>query len=235
MQKEPKKHWKRLICFIIEFELAHCSSLSTKGSNGHGVSSFWITWLKIKINIRKANLPSILEACALFVIMWVHTSDSWFMICWKRKLGSSYLSSLIHQTWVPMTFPVSWTKKQTLSFSVYSVCPNCYLYAFRKWILRSEKLVSVKECTSTVWNIIKSHIAPYITPIGNYRPNSRTKPWMYVRRSIMYEKNSCISLAEAGVRNISSVVCGFSSIKIHYSVNRIYEVYWYFLFNKISL
>ena len=31
-----------------------------------------------------------------------------------------------------------------------------------------------------------------------------------------------------GVRKISSVACGFSSVKIHYAVNRINEVYVFF-------
>ena len=54
------------------------------------------------------------------------------------------------------------------------------------------------------------------------RPNSRIKPWVYVRRSIMYEK-AAFCLAGTRIRKISSVSCGFSSIKIHYSVNRINE------------
>ena len=47
---------------------------------------------------------------------------------------------------------------------------------------------------------------------------NRIKPRLYVRRithSTMYEK------AETGVRKLSSVACGL----IHYSVNRINEVY----------
>ena len=39
---------------------------------------------------------------------------------------------------------------------------------------------------------------------------------------------SCILLTGTGVRRMSSVTCGFSSIKIHYSVNRINEVYVFF-------
>ena len=38
-------------------------------------------------------------------------------------------------------------------------------------------------------------------------------------------RKSCILLAGTGLRKISSVECGFSSIKIQYSVNRINEVY----------
>ena len=49
--------------------------------------------------------------------------------------------------------------------------------------------------------------------------DSRVKPRMYVRRSTMYEKAAFL------VRKISCVACGFSFIKIHYSVNRINEVY----------
>ena len=40
-----------------------------------------------------------------------------------------------------------------------------------------------------------------------------------------YVRKSSILLAGTGVRKISSVACGFSSVKIHYSVNRINEVY----------
>ena len=47
----------------------------------------------------------------------------------------------------------------------------------------------------------------------------------YVRRSIEYENNS-ISLAGTGVRKISFVACGFSCIKIHYTVNIINEVFF---------
>ena len=58
---------------------------------------------------------------------------------------------------------------------------------------------------------------------------------MYVRRRTMYEKNS-ILLAGTGVKKIRYVACGFSSVKIHYYVNRINEVYVVvFFFNKISL
>ena len=58
----------------------------------------------------------------------------------------------------------------------------------------------------------------------------------------VYIKNirkSSIFLAGIGVRNISSVACGFSPNKIHYSdypkslISRINEVYVFF--NKISL
>ena len=51
-----------------------------------------------------------------------------------------------------------------------------------------------------------------------------------ITRSTMYEKNS-ILLAGTGVRKISSVACGFNSIKIHFSDypkslnSRINEVY----------
>ena len=48
----------------------------------------------------------------------------------------------------------------------------------------------------------------------------------------MYEK-SCNLLAKIGVSKISSLACGFISVKIHYSVHRINEVY--VCFNKISL
>ena len=58
---------------------------------------------------------------------------------------------------------------------------------------------------------------------------NQIKPWMYVRRSAVL----CMKKLHF-VRKISSVACGFSCIKIHYSVNRINEVY-VFLFNKISL
>ena len=60
--------------------------------------------------------------------------------------------------------------------------------------------------------------------IRKSRPNSRIKPRMYVKRSIMCEKRYFVKSDLAGVRKISSVACGFSSIKIHYSVNRINEV-----------
>ena len=54
-----------------------------------------------------------------------------------------------------------------------------------------------------------------------------------------YVPKSSILLTGTGVWKISSVACGFSSIKIDYSdytkslISRIYEVY--VLFNKISL
>ena len=54
------------------------------------------------------------------------------------------------------------------------------------------------------------------------RPNSRIKPRMYVMRSIMKEK---AAFCKVELRKISSVACGFSSITIHYFVNRITEVY----------
>ena len=46
-------------------------------------------------------------------------------------------------------------------------------------------------------------------------------------------RKSSILLAETGVRKISYVACRFSSVKIHYSVIRINDVYVFF-FNKIS-
>ena len=70
--------------------------------------------------------------------------------------------------------------------------------------------------------------------IRKSRPNSRIKPRMYVKRSIMCEKRYFVKSGLAGVRKISSVACGFSSIKIHYSVNRINEVNVCF-FQHISL
>ena len=45
--------------------------------------------------------------------------------------------------------------------------------------------------------------------------NSRIKPRMYVWRSTILK--NCILLAGTGVKNDSTVVCGFSPIKIHYS------------------
>ena len=65
-------------------------------------------------------------------------------------------------------------------------------------------------------------------------------PWVHIRsnmRSTMYKKK--ILLSGTGVWKISSVACGFSSIKIYYSdypkslISRINEVYVFF--NKISL
>ena len=49
--------------------------------------------------------------------------------------------------------------------------------------------------------------------IGKSRPNSRIKPrmYMYVRRSIMYDK-AVFLLAGAGARKTKSVACGFSSV-----------------------
>ena len=40
-----------------------------------------------------------------------------------------------------------------------------------------------------------------------------------------YVRKSSILLTGTGVREISSAACWFSSVKIHYSVNRINEVY----------
>ena len=60
-------------------------------------------------------------------------------------------------------------------------------------------------------------------------PNLRIKPRMYVRRSIIYEKAAFVLL-----RKISSVACGFSSIKMHYSLNRINGVYVFFLKNILK-
>ena len=45
---------------------------------------------------------------------------------------------------------------------------------------------------------------------------------MCVRRSINFEKTG------TGIRKISSIACGFSSFKIHYSVNKINEVYVFY-------
>ena len=64
-----------------------------------------------------------------------------------------------------------------------------------------------------------------MTANGKSRPNSIIKLLMYVMRSIMYVK------AATGVRKISSVAFGFSSIIIHYSVNRLNEVYGCFFFH----
>ena len=56
-----------------------------------------------------------------------------------------------------------------------------------------------------------------------------------------YVLKSSILLAGTGVWKISSVACGFSSIKIDYSdypkslISRINEVHVFFFFNKISL
>ena len=73
---------------------------------------------------------------------------------------------------------------------------------------------------------------------GKVRHNSRIESWfrVYVRsitRSTMYQKSS-ILLAVTGVWKISSIACGFSSIKIDYSdypkslMSRINEVYVFF-------
>ena len=50
-----------------------------------------------------------------------------------------------------------------------------------------------------------------MSTIGTLRLNSRIKPLMYVRRRTMYEKAAFL-LAGTGVRKISSVAYGFSSI-----------------------
>ena len=60
--------------------------------------------------------------------------------------------------------------------------------------------------------------------IRKLRLSSRIKPLMYAMCSTMYEKN-CIVFARTRVRQISYVACGFRSVKIHYSVNRINEIY----------
>ena len=73
---------------------------------------------------------------------------------------------------------------------------------------------------------------------------NRIKPRVYVRRITRSPTNVCtkkssIMLAGTGVRNISSVSCGFSSIKIYFSdyskrlISRIKAVYVFL--NKISL
>ena len=69
--------------------------------------------------------------------------------------------------------------------------------------------------------------------MGKSQPNSRIKPRMYVRRSFMVEK-SCILLARTGVRKISSIEYVFSSIKIHYSINRMNECLCLF-YSKIAI
>ena len=52
------------------------------------------------------------------------------------------------------------------------------------------------------------------------------KPRMYGRRSTMYmyEKAAFCYVAGTGVRKISTVACGFSSLKFHRYANRINEV-----------
>ena len=44
-------------------------------------------------------------------------------------------------------------------------------------------------------------------------------------KAYYYVRANCILSAQTGVKKISSAVCGISSFKIHYSVNRINEVY----------
>ena len=79
------------------------------------------------------------------------------------------------------------------------------------------------------WGFVCSRLlAAVMSTIEKLRLYSRIKPpmYMYVRRSTMYEKAAFL-FAGTGVRKISSVAYGFSSIKIHYSVNTINEVYVY--------
>ena len=48
----------------------------------------------------------------------------------------------------------------------------------------------------------------------------------------MYEKLHFVS--RSGVKKISSVACWYSSTKVHYSVNRINEVYGFFFQKTIE-
>ena len=87
-------------------------------------------------------------------------------------------------------------------------------------------MTSAAACSMATSMLLLIHCCVEVGAIGKSRHNMRIKPRMYVRHSIMYEKN-CILLAGTGVRKISYVACGFSPIKIHRSeyLTRINEVY----------
>ena len=89
-------------------------------------------------------------------------------------------------------------------------------------------LVSWVRCGTWLYRFLI--FAPLLTSIGKSLPNSRIKPRMHVRRSIKYEKLHFF--ARTGVMKTSTVACGFTPIKIHYSdyPKRINEVYvWRYL------
>ena len=86
---------------------------------------------------------------------------------------------------------------------------------------------SSREIFSRRGPIIVAHVT-----IGIPRFISKIKPRMYVRLSTLYEK------AEFCWRKISSVACELSSVKIHFSANRINEVYVFsikYFYSDISL
>ena len=100
------------------------------------------------------------------------------------------------------------------------VVSNCEFVTF--------PLVSWVRCGSWLYRFLI--FAPLLTSIGKSLPNSRIKPRMHVRRSIKYEKLHFF--ARTGVMKTSTVACGFTPIKIHYSdyPKRINEVYvWRYL------
>ena len=147
--------------------------------------------------------------------------------CQIASIRSKTLSKREYLTWVKAhIFLMNWCNLTYNSpnidlVSIYALMKDCRSVVLPAnhywfWLAPFNPVILVQERTASLLNPAYCNSNSKISARFENQALNICKAYYYVW-------NSWILLAGTGVRKISSVACGFSYIKIHYSVNRINE------------